>query len=62
MFEIGIGRLKLSPMWCTDGIVYYTVYSPSLQRIMKHKKRDLSVVGKWLCVGSIIVWFVKERR
>lgn len=61
MLALGSGRLKLSPFVCTDGIIHFKVYDPILRRIMKHRKRDLSVVGNWLAIGNKIIWFRKGK-
>lgn len=60
MIAIGQGRLKLSPRVATDGVIYFKVFSPGLKRIMKHIKRDLSVVGNFICIGDRIVFFKKS--
>lgn len=62
MITFGCGRLKLTPFLATDGVIHFRVFSPSLRRIMKHKKRDLSVVGNFMVVGDTIIWFSKCIR
>jgi hypothetical protein len=62
MIAFGSGRLKLSSYVATDGVIFFKVFSPSLRRIMKHRKRDLLVVGNFICVGDRIVLFRKVKQ
>lgn len=65
MFAIGQGRFKLGKlkkeMICTDGVIYFRVFSPTLRHIMKRHKRDSSVTGKWLTFNNWLFWFKKAR-
>lgn len=57
------GRLKISRAVITDGIIYYKTISPYLLWKQYHcKKRDYSIVGSWLAIGWLIVWFRKDNK
>lgn len=56
---VGVGRLKISKLCITDGVVYYRNLSLTLRRKRARDKRDNSVVGKWYAVRNIIMWFKK---
>jgi hypothetical protein len=58
--SVGEGRLKISHKHITDGTVWYKTISPYLLWKQYHcRKRDMSLVGKWLAVNQLIVWFKK---
>lgn len=61
MIAFGEGRLKIGNNNITDGIIFYKSISPSLRRIMRHKKRDLSIVGQWWTFNNWLFWFKKVR-
>jgi len=65
MIVLGAGRLKMGiskfGTIATDGVSFFRVLSPRLRHIMKRKKRDNSVVGKFLLFNDVIVLFHKEN-
>ncbi len=61
MFVLGEGRLKFGNGNITDGVNYFKTISPFLLFKVGRKKRDNSIVGKWLAYNDVILWFKKTR-
>ena len=59
---IGIGTLmKVDNTHVTDGVAHYTVTSFRLLGLLKHIRRDKTITGKWIALGSVIVYFEKIK-
>jgi len=61
MITFGAGRLKFGNGYITDGVIYYKSLCPYLWKVARRNKRNNSILGVWVAIGSWIIAFKKER-